>query len=396
MLNQNHDVIIVRYGELSTKGKNRSQFVKQLHRNIKNRLFEYPQIEIQSTYNRIYMKLHDANTQEVVDRLKTVYGISTFSVAHRCEKDLDALGQLSLDLLAQQDAKTFKVETKRRDKRFGESSDNVNRSIATHILKNSEFKVDVRQPDVRIKVEIDEAFAYVMAKTYDGAHGYPVGVQGKAMMLLSGGIDSPVAAAMAMKRGLRLEFIHFASMPYTSQNALDKVVEIAKKLSAYQSHIRIHIINFTECQMDIYAKADESYAITLMRRYMVRMAEALAEKTNCKAIVTGESLGQVASQTIESMAVIEKAIDTLVIRPLITYDKVEIVSIAKEMDTYNISILPFEDCCTIFTPQNPVTRPRLDKVERYESRMDTQHWVNKAMSDFNVIDVDIKQDEDLF
>lgn len=396
MLNQNHDVIIVRYGELSTKGKNRSQFVKQLHRNIKNRLFEYPQIEIQSTYNRIYMKLHDANTQEVVDRLKTVYGIATFSVAHRCEKDLDALGQLSLDLLAQQDAKTFKVETKRRDKRFGESSDNVNRSIATHILKNSEFKVDVRQPDVRIKVEIDEAFAYVMAKTYDGAHGYPVGVQGKAMMLLSGGIDSPVAAAMAMKRGLRLEFIHFASMPYTSQNALDKVVEIAKKLSAYQSHIRIHIINFTECQMDIYAKADESYAITLMRRYMVRMAEALAEKTNCKAIVTGESLGQVASQTIESMAVIEKAIDTLVIRPLITYDKVEIVSIAKEMDTYNISILPFEDCCTIFTPQNPVTRPRLDKVERYESRMDTQHWVNKAMSDFNVIDVDIKQDEDLF
>lgn len=396
MLNQNHDVIIVRYGELSTKGKNRSQFVKQLHRNIKNRLFEYPQIEIQSTYNRIYMKLHDANTQEVVDRLKTVYGIATFSVAHRCEKDLDALGQLSLDLLAQQDAKTFKVETKRRDKRFGESSDNVNRSIATHILKNSEFKVDVRQPDVRIKVEIDEAFAYVMAKTYDGAHGYPVGVQGKAMMLLSGGIDSPVAAAMAMKRGLRLEFIHFASMPYTSQNALDKVVEIAKKLSAYQSHIRIHIINFTECQMDIYAKADESYAITLMRRYMVRMAEALAERTNCKAIVTGESLGQVASQTIESMAVIEKAIDTLVIRPLITYDKVEIVSIAKEMDTYNISILPFEDCCTIFTPQNPVTRPRLDKVERYESRMDTQHWVNKAMSDFNVIDVDIKQDEDLF
>lgn len=396
MLEHKDDAIIIRYGELSTKGKNRRQFVKQLERNIKVRLRDYPEITYQPTYNRIYLKLNGESTNEVVEKLKTVFGIASYSVAHRCEKDLDALSQMSLELLLRQNKQTFKMETKRRDKKFGQSSDNINRTIAGYILNNSDYKVDVHQPDVRVKIEIDEGYAYVMSETYDGAHGYPVGVQGKAMMLLSGGIDSPVAAYLAMKRGLRLEFIHFASMPYTSQNALDKVVEISRKLEAYQSHIRIHVINFTECQMDIYAKADESYAITLMRRYMVRMAERLAERTNCQAIITGESLGQVASQTVESMAVIEEAINTLVLRPVVTYDKNEIVHLAKEIETYDISILPFEDCCTIFTPQNPVTKPKLDKVLRYEERMDVEHWVNKAMTDFDIIDLAYTKESELF
>ncbi len=396
MLDHSKDVVIIRYGELSTKGKNRRDFVKQLERNIKQRLIEYPEIVMKATYNRIYLELNGADTNEIVEKLSTVFGIASYSVAHLCERDLDKLSELSLQLLLEQDYKTFKIETKRRDKRFGESSDHINRTLAGHILKNSDYQVDVKTPDVRVKVEIDNDYAYVMAKTYEGALGYPVGVQGKALMLLSGGIDSPVAAYLAMKRGLRLEFIHFASMPYTSQNALDKVVEIARKLKAYQSHIRIHVINFTECQMDIYAKADESYAITLMRRFMMRMADQLAEKTKSTAIVTGDSLGQVASQTIESMDVIGRTVERVILRPVVTYDKVEIVDLAKKLNTYEISILPFEDCCTIFTPASPVTRPKLEKVLKYESRMDVEHWVNKAMSDYQVIDVETIQTEDIF
>lgn len=396
MLNHDKDVIIIRYGELSTKGKNRRDFVKQLERNIKSRLNEFDQIVYKATYNRLYLELNGADTQTVTEMLSTVFGIASYSVAHQCPKDLEQLAKISLQLLQEQDFKTFKIETKRRDKRFETSSDHINRSIATHILKNSDYKVDVKTPDVRVKVEIDNDFAFVMAKTFDGALGYPVGVQGKALMLLSGGIDSPVAAYLAMKRGLRLEFIHFASMPYTSQNALDKVIDIARQLQAYQSNIRIHVINFTEVQMDIYAKTNESYAITLMRRFMMRIAEQLAQKTKCSSIITGDSLGQVASQTVESMDVIARAVETLILRPVITFDKVEIVQLAKKLNTYDISILPYEDCCTIFTPQNPVTKPKLDKVEYYENRMDVQHWVTKAMSDYEVIDIKDSQENDLF
>lgn len=396
MLDQHHDKIVVRYGELSTKGKNRQQFVKQLERNIKYRLKDYPSIIVKSTYNRLYVTVIDAPSEEIVEKLKTVYGIASFSLARACEKDLDKIKEVAFSLAVKQNKQTFKVITKRRDKTFGQSSDTINREIAGHILRNSDLSVDVRNPEIELKIEIDQDIVHIMAENYDGAHGYPVGVQGKAMMLLSGGIDSPVAARLAMKRGLRLEFIHFASMPYTSQNALDKVVEIAKKLNAYQPNIRIHVINFTECQMDIYAKANESYAITLMRRAMFRMAERLSEQTNCKAIITGESLGQVASQTIESMDVIGEAIKMLVLRPIVTYDKTEIVAHAKEMDTYEISILPYEDCCTIFTPQNPVTKPKLEKARFYESKIDMDHWVDKAMTDYQIIDVKNTNEDDLF
>ncbi|NLW28757.1 MAG: tRNA 4-thiouridine(8) synthase ThiI [Erysipelothrix sp.] len=388
-----NSTIVVTYGELSTKGANRKDFIRQLRLNIKKALEPFEEATVSYTYNRIYILCKNHDPKLISEKLKWVFGIATFSIGYPCELNEDKLKALALDLAIKENKKTFKIETRRRNKKFGNSSDYINRLLAGEILRNSEYQVDVHHPELRIKVEIDEKQAYVMVNQQQGAKGYPVGVQGKAMLLLSGGIDSPVAAYMMMKRGVQLDCIHFAAQPYTSQNALEKVKTLLGILTKFQPEFKLHIVNFTPTQLEIYEKASESYAITLMRRYMVRIAQKRAEQVKCKVLVSGESLGQVASQTMESIDVINRAVSMPIFRPLIGMDKNEIIRISKEIGTYETSILPFEDCCTIFDPKDPVTKPKLEKVLKFEEKIEVDKWIDLSLSDIEVVKISFQNDE---
>lgn len=397
MVNESH--VIVRYGELSTKGKNRNTFVKQLKKNIQAALKGFENVQVISDYNRTRVILNGHSGQEVLDVVSKIFGIASCSIAVRCDKDLETMKEVALNIVKDNGYQTFKIDTKRRDKTFEESSDRINRALASHILHNTEAKVNVKEPQGLIRVEVeDRNDVFIMAKTVKGMGGYPVGVQGKGMLLLSGGIDSPVAAILTNKRGMYLEAVHFESMPYTSQNALNKVHDLAKLLTQYQPYIKLHQVHFTDLQLEIYDKCDQSYAITMMRRFMVRIAEKLAEKHSCDAIITGDSLGQVASQTIQSIDVINRASEKVILRPLTTLDKNEIIAHAKEFGTYETSILPFEDCCTVFTPTDPVIKPKLEKVLHYEARFDIDKWVNECVENAEtlVFKAGQPEEEDLF
>lgn len=380
-----YDHILIRYGELSLKGKNRNSFIKQLFANVKTALKSFPTLEFERQHDRMYIYLHEEDAAKVSDTLSRVFGISSFSLAVKTKPDMDEIVQACLDSLPLQEEKTFKVAARRSDKTFPLISDQINRQVATAILKNSVWKVNVKDPDVKVVIEVHQDAAYIMTNKMAGAGGYPVGVGGKAMVLLSGGIDSPVASYLMMKRGVHIECIHFAAPPYTSQNAQDKVMKLAELISPYQGEIVVHVVPFTDLQLAIYQNADESYAITLMRRMMMRIAAKLAERRHCQAIATGESIGQVASQTLESMQAINAVTTMPLIRPVVCMDKVEIIDLSKKIGTYDTSILPFEDCCTIFTPKNPVTKPRIDKCERYESRFDWEKMVDRCVDDVRSI-----------
>lgn len=387
MQNIQYEFIVCRYGELSTKGKNRRNFTNQLLRNIKAQLKQYTNLEYRSTYDRLYITLNGEDAQAISQDLAKVFGLSSFSLAVKVERDIDVIADVATQLIALEEGKTFKVIAKRHDKTFEHISDVINRHVATKILQNTEWKVDVRQPEIKVQVEVRSSAAYIMLGRVEGNGGYPVGVQGKVMMMLSGGIDSPVAAFLMMKRGVRIEAIHFASPPYTSDESLKKVVDLAQTLTDYQEHIRIHVVPFTDIQLEINKAVPESYAITIMRRFMLRIGEIMAEKTNCLAIANGENLGQVASQTLESMKEITDFGTLPVLRPLLTYDKVEIINLARKIDTYETSILPFEDCCTIFTPQKPTTKPNPKRIARYESFLDIDALIEQAVDNIEVIDV---------
>lgn len=372
--------ILIRFGELSTKGKNKKDFIKQLFHNIKQSLKGFDKLEFERGHDRIYVLLNGEDHEKVSDRLRHVFGISSFSLAVKVESDLEAIKEVALQSALAFKGNTFKMDTKRHHKAFLYSSDEINRACATDILKNTDLKVDVKTPELRIRVEVREFYTYVMSNKIKGAGGYPVGSGGKALVMLSGGIDSPVACYETMKRGVAIECIHYASPPYTSEQALEKVRQLASKLALFQGHIRLHIIPFTQLQLDIYKNTYESYAITIMRRMMYRIAQQIAEQQHCLAIVNGESLGQVASQTLESMNVIGKVVDIPVLRPLVCMDKLEIIDIAEKIDTYEISIQPFEDCCTIFTPKKPTTKPNLAKVVRLEANFDFSSGIEKAIA----------------
>ncbi|MEF9968417.1 MAG: tRNA uracil 4-sulfurtransferase ThiI, partial [Longicatena sp.] len=293
---------------------------------------------------------------------------------------------------------TFKIDTRRSYKLFPMMSDEINRSVAGEILRNTDLKVNVKTPELRIQIELHEEDTYIMTGRVQGSGGYPVGVGGKALVMLSGGIDSPVASYLTMKRGVAIECIHYASPPYTSQAAQDKVLDLARLIASHQGHIRVHIIPFTDLQLAIYKNCDESYAITIMRRMMYRIAQKVSEKQNCLAIVNGESIGQVASQTLESMRTINIVTQMPIIRPVACLDKLEIIDLAKKIDTYETSILPFEDCCTIFTPKNPVTKPTIKKAEFNEGRFDYETLLNECVEKMESIDVYPTQkiDENIF
>ena len=389
-----YDHIMVRFGELSTKGKNKSDFIKALARNIKSALSDFSNLDIIIRYDHIYVKLNDNDPKRVIEVLQDVSGIQGLSLVLKTDEDIENLRKVCLELVKQEDGKTFKVHSKRTNKKYPIISDQINREIATVILKNTNLKVDVHNPDILVSIEIRDEGAYVFTHTYKGAGGYPLGVGGKIMHMLSGGIDSPVAAYLLMKRGIKIECIHFASPPYTNAGVIEKLKDLLGKLNKYQPEIRLNIMPFTKLQEEIYAQSDESYAITIMRRMMFRLADRLAKRRRCLAISTGESVGQVASQTLESMNVINDVTNMPVLRPVVCYDKTEIIDLSKKLDTYDISIRPFEDCCTIFAPKNPKTRPSMEKVLEYEAKWDYNKMIDEALDNVEVIH--ISKGNDLF
>ena len=394
-----YDHIVVRYGELSTKGKNKKDFTRKLTSNIKNRLKDFSNLEYKTLHDGLFIKLNDENFEAISECLKTVFGYAYFSGCLIVERDMETLKKTALALALKDDYKTFKMQAKRSDKQYPLRSDDINRQVAGYILKNSNLKVDVHNPDLTIYVVCDHTNFIIMDKKIKGIGGYPVGINGKALVMTSGGIDSPVAAYMTMKRGLKIECIHFASQPYTSVQALNKVKDLCKILSVYQEDVTIHIIPFTKLQLAIYEHANESYAITIMRRMMYRIADRIAKNRKIKVITNGESIGQVASQTPESITVISKVCDTLILRPLCMMDKLEIIDMANKIGTYETSILPFEDCCTIFDPKNPVTKPKEKECLFYESKFDFESLIEECIQNDEIVKVsyrDVNESEDLF
>ena len=379
-----YDHIMVRFGELSTKGKNKKDFIRILFTNIKHSLSDYPEVKLETRYDHIYVHLNGQDYQPVISRLQDISGIHALSLVCKVEKDLEKIQEASLELIKQEEGKTFKVKVKRSDKRFPIHSEEITRKVAPVILKNTELKVDVHNPDILLNIEVRDEGAYIFVKTFPGAGGYPLGVAGKSMHMLSGGIDSPVAAYLMMKRGVTIECIHFASPPYTQEAVIYKLEDLLRKLNRYQARIRLHIVPFTKIQEAIYDNAPESYCITLMRRMMYRLADRLAKRRNCVVISNGESIGQVASQTLQSIKTINEVTNTPVIRPCATMDKLEIIALSKKIDTYEISIRPYEDCCTIFTPKAPKTAPKLEQVEEFEKLFDYETLINEALGNIEV------------
>lgn len=390
-----YDHIMVRFGELSTKGKNKKDFIFRLGDNIRNALKEYKSLTYQVRMDHIYIKLNDENPELVIERLKDVSGIYSFSLVIKTDTDIENLKNVVLDLLLKENKKTFKMRAKRADKLYPIISDDINRLIAGHVLKNSEYKVDVHNPDVLVSITIRNDAAYIYTSDILGAGGYPLGVGGKALMMMSGGIDSPVASYLLMKRGVAIECVHFAAPPYTNAAVIDKIKDLCKELNRYQAKIKVHVVPFTKLQEDIYKYSNESYAITIMRRMMYRISERLAKKYKCLALANGESIGQVASQTLVSMDVINSVTNMPVIRPLAIFDKTDIIKISKKINTYDISIRPYEDCCTIFAPKNPKTMPKIEEVEAFEEKWDYESEINDCISNVETIVVTSENEDNL-
>lgn len=390
----NFDYILIRFGEISTKGRNRRKFVDKLQNNIRDVLTDYPNLVYQGTRDRLYIHLNEEDHEVIVERLKPIFGIQSFSLAIKCESDIVKIKEMALKAIKSlyQPNDTFKVTAKRADKQFPLDTNELNYQIGSYVLINTkDLTVDVKNPTINLRVEVRSEATYLTCFDYKGAGGLPVGSGGKAMLLLSGGIDSPVAGYLSLKRGVELEIIHFFSPPYTSERAKQKVIDLSRELTAYGGKINLHIVPFTAIQEKIQEQVPENYTMTSTRRMMLKIADELREKQQALALITGESLGQVASQTLESMVAINDVTSTPILRPLITLDKSEIIDISKKIGTHDISIRPFEDCCTIFTPANPKTKPKLDKVTRFESFVDFNELVTEAVNKVETIVVTKEQ-----
>lgn len=377
-------LIIIKYGELTTKHDNINFFIKTLKNNIESSLSG---IDNKITYDVGRMFIETDKYDEVVKKLTNTFGIHEINIAYEIDdRSLDNISKVLIELLSDKDFNTFKVVTKRSDKSYPIKSMDVSKSLGGVVLKNKKtVKVDVNNPELLINVEIRNNKAYLYFEKVEGIGGYPVGTLGKGMLMLSGGIDSPIAGYLAMKRGIRIEGVYFDSPPHTSIDAKNKVLELASILSSYSGYVKLHVIHFTEIQEAIYKYCPKEYMITIMRRMMYRIAEKLAHKNNCKAIINGESVGQVASQTLTSMAAINEVIKMPVLRPVCCYDKIEIIDLAKKIGTYDVSIRPFQDCCTIFVPEHPVINPEIEKAREYEQAFDFETLINEAVKNDEVI-----------
>ncbi|MCC3372826.1 tRNA uracil 4-sulfurtransferase ThiI [Cohnella sp. REN36] len=368
----NYDYMLVRLGELTIKGRNRGKFELLMLNKIKQALTPYEKLAYEQSFGRVYIRLNGEDAEAVANALKDVFGIGSFSPAQRAENELGAIRAAALAVM---DAHkpvpaTFKMTVRRAWKAFPHDSQEMNHLVGAHVLRNTPaLKVDIRNPDVELKVDIQPQGTFVYCTVVPGAGGFPLGMNGKAMLLLSGGIDSPVAGWMAMRKGLEIEAIHFHSYPFTSEQATEKVVSLTQRLAHYGGRIKLHLVPFTELQTRLAQSKQDHLIITLMRRSMLRIAEKLAEKRGALALVTGDSLGQVASQTLGSMNVIGRDVRLPLLRPLVMMDKQEIIRYAERIGTYETSILPYEDCCTLFVPKSPATNPNLRVVEGVEREL---------------------------
>ncbi|PWU70222.1 tRNA uracil 4-sulfurtransferase ThiI [Gracilibacillus dipsosauri] len=383
-----YDHIVIRYGELSLKGRNRKLFTSQLMKNVRVALRAFPNIHIQTKRDRMYIVLNGEDQEAIIERCSKIFGIQNMSLAIKVASEEKAIKEEALALLKNSNAKTFKISTKRSNKDFPIGSQDFNQLLGAHLLINTEnISVDVHHPDLEITVDIRDEATYLTSEKVVGAGGLPVGTAGKSLLLLSGGIDSPVAGYQAMKRGVELEAIHFHSPPYTSERAKEKVLDLAEKLAFYGRNIKVHVIPFTALQQKIHREIPHGYSMTIMRRMMMRISEAVAKKEEILSLITGESLGQVASQTMESMHAINAVTSYPVIRPLIAMDKDEIIHISEKIEMYPISIRPYEDCCTVFVPKSPKTKPRLEKVEQFESQLDFKQDIEEILENVETITI---------
>ena len=386
------EIILIKNGELALKGLNRSTFEDILIKNIRKRIkplgeFEYR--KEQSTISVVPMEDY-IDMDEVSDRISRVFGIAAYSRALRVEKEMSVILQNAPDYLAEQlkEARTFKVEGKRSDKKFPLKSPEISAEVGGAILsKFPHLRVDVKNPDILVTIEIREKFAFIRGNQTKGAGGMPTGTAGKSAILISGGIDSPVAAYMMAKRGLVLNAIHFASPPYTSPQSEEKVHNLLRKVSKYSGNICLFTVGFTEIQEEIRDKCPEDLFTLIMRRFMMRISQRIAEKEDCKALITGESLGQVASQTLNALACTDAVCEMPVFRPLIGLDKDEIIKVSRKIDTFDISIEPYEDCCTVFTPKHPKTKPQISIIEAAEQALDIESLIDMAIANTTIMNI---------
>ena len=386
-------IILIKYGELTTKKDNRGFFIKTLRKNILNKLTDY-NIEIKDDYYRMFIYCEESDIDKIISILKSIFGIHEIVI---CISSTDTstlnIKNISLDIMKNKAFKTFKVETNRSDKSYPIKSMEINNIIGGHILKNINCKVDVHNPDYLLNIEIRCEGVYIYENRIKGLGGYPVSTLGRGLLMLSGGIDSPVAGYLTIKRGVELYYLYFESSPHTSIEARNKVITLARKLEKYNSNGKLLVVNFTKIQEAIYKNLDPDYLITIMRRMMYRIAQRVAKKNKCLAIVNGESIGQVASQTLSSILSVNDVTNFPILRPLCSFDKLDIIDIAKKIDTYETSILPYEDCCTVFVPKHPVINPNLKHIYHEESLYDFSELLDEAVNNIEVVDLkEVKSD----
>lgn len=396
--------IQIRFGELSTKGRNKRRFIQKLAQNIRFATKEFSQIKIKPDHDFIFLDLNGADEKSVIEKLKDVFGIQSFSPVYVLPRDFETARKFIVDLVNDMEpaGKTFKIATRRADHSYEHDTNWLNAEFGAAVLESiPEIAVQVKKPEITVRVDVKKEHFLISTKKYQGAGGLPVGTSGKGVIMLSGGIDSPVAGYLAMKRGVEIEAVHFHSPPYTSPQALQKAKDLTAKLTRYGGNVQFIEVPFTEIQEEIKAKVPEGYLMTVTRRMMLRLTDAIREQRNALAIFNGESLGQVASQTLESMIAINDVTNTPIIRPVATLDKQEIIDIAQKIDTFDLSIQPFEDCCTIFAPTAPKTKPRADKARYYEDKLDVDALIQRAMDGLVITNITSElssqqQNEDTF
>lgn len=375
--------ILVRYGELSTKGKNRKYFIKKLHGNVRLKLTAFKKIKIVANRDRLHITLNGENGEAVMEELKDVFGISSFSPVIRVDKSVEEAKHAVVQLIKKQfkENMTFRINTKRADHDFEYDTNDLNRILGTEVERAVQpISVRMKEPDVDVRVEVRLDGIFISVETLSGAGGLPVGTAGKGMLMMSGGIDSPVAGYLSLKRGMEIEAVHFHSPPYTSPQALQKAIDLTSKLANYSGEITFIEVPFTEIQEAIKKQIPEDYAMTITRRMMLRITDKIRGKRSGLAIMNGESLGQVASQTLESMLAINEVTSTPILRPLISMDKTDIISVARKIDTFDLAIQPYEDCCTVFAPAKPKTKPKLKKVLEMEESLAIDQLISDTLS----------------
>lgn len=386
-------MILIKYGELTTKKGNRNFFVKTLKNNLEAKIKKYD-ASITMDLARMYISYDSLVEKEIIEAINTTFGIHSYHMIYTCESNKEAISKLLIETVSKVNFKTFKVKVKRSDKSFRETSEELAPYFGGIVLKNkNNIKVDVHNPEVLINIEILKEKTLLYYNAFKGLGGYPIGTQPKGLLMLSGGIDSPVAGYLAMKRGIKIDAVYFEAIPHTSIEARNKVITLTKKLAEYTNEINLHVVNFTKIQETIYKTANPNYCITIMRRMMYRIMELLAKKNKALAIINGESIGQVASQTLTSMNVINEVTSMPIIRPVACLDKLEIIDIARKIDTYETSILPYEDCCTVFVPKHPVINPKLSECKIMEEKADYETLLNEAVETVYTIKVKDEKEE---